>query len=47
VARAVTTGSERKGQLVVKSGLSGGETLVARPPEGLQDGAAVKVKAGG
>jgi HlyD family secretion protein len=44
VARPVVLGTERKGQLIVKEGLSGGETLVARPKDDLKDGAAVKVK---
>ena len=43
-ARAVVLGTERKGQVIVKEGLSGGETLVARPKDDLRDGAAVKVK---
>ncbi len=42
--RAVKLGSERQGQQVVQQGLSGGETLVASPPEALRDGDAVKVK---
>jgi HlyD family secretion protein len=43
--RAVTTGPEREGQVEVKQGLAGGETLVARPPEGMRDGDAVRTKA--
>jgi RND family efflux transporter MFP subunit len=43
-ARPVTTSVERQGQVVVKAGLSGGETLVRQPPDGLKDGDAVKVK---
>ncbi len=43
-ARAVVLGTERKGQVIVKEGLSGGETLVARPKDDLRDGAPVKVK---
>jgi hypothetical protein len=42
--RKVVTGGERQGQLVVKQGLAGGETLVAQPPETLKDGDRVKVK---
>jgi RND family efflux transporter MFP subunit len=42
--RAVTTGGEREGQVVVKQGLAGGEALVARPSESLKDGDAVRVK---
>jgi RND family efflux transporter MFP subunit len=40
----VVVGSERSGQLVVKEGLAGGETLVSNPPETLKDGDPVKVK---
>jgi len=42
--RAVLTGPTRQGQVVVPQGLTGRETLVARPPETLRDGDAVKVK---
>ena len=41
--RAVVTGADRQGRVVVKSGLLGVETLVAHPPESLQDGDAVRV----
>jgi RND family efflux transporter MFP subunit len=41
---AVVVGSERSGQVVVKEGLAGGETLVSNPPETLKDGDPVKVK---
>jgi RND family efflux transporter MFP subunit len=44
-AKAVVLGTERQGQVVVKEGLAGGETLVARPGDGLQDGDTVRVKA--
>ena len=44
VARPVTISVERQGQVVVKTGLSGGETLVRQPPDGLKDGDTVKVK---
>lgn len=40
----VTTGAERSGKVVIESGLLGSETLVARPPESLQDGDAVSVR---
>jgi len=43
-ARAVVLGTERKGQVIVNEGLSGGETLVARPKDDLRDGAPVRVK---
>ena len=43
--RAVVLGTPRKGLVIVKDGLAGGETLVARPPAELEDGAAVRVKA--
>ena len=42
--RAVVTGGERQGRVVVTEGLSGSETLVARPPDGLKDGDAVRIK---
>ena len=45
-ARAIVLGTERQGQVIVKDGLSGGETVVARPKDDLKDGAPVKVKAG-
>ncbi len=44
LARPVVLGTERKGQVIVKDGLAGGETLVARPKDDLKDGASVKVK---
>ena len=43
--RAVTTGPEREGQVEVKQGLAGGENLVARPPDDMRDGDAVRTKA--
>jgi HlyD family secretion protein len=43
--RPVVLGTPRKGQVIVKDGLAGGETLVARPPESLSDGDAVRIKA--
>ncbi len=43
-AKAVVVGLERSGQVVVREGLAGGETLVARPPEAMKDGDAVRVK---
>ena len=42
--RAVVTGGERQGRVVVREGLSGSETLVARPPDVLKDGDAVRIK---
>ncbi len=44
IERAVVTGEERQGNLVVKQGLTGTEVLIARPPEKLRDQAWVKVK---
>jgi len=41
---AVVTGNELKGQLIIKSGLTGSETLVNNPPQKLQDGSSVKTK---
>jgi len=43
--RAVTLGTPRKGQVIVKDGLAGGETVVARPADGLEDGDTVRIKA--
>jgi RND family efflux transporter MFP subunit len=45
-ATAIVLGTERQGQVIVEKGLAGGETLVVRPKDDLQDGAAVRVKAG-
>ena len=45
-ARAIVLGTERQVQVIVKEGLSGGETLVLRPKDDLKDGATVKVKSG-
>ena len=42
-ARAVEAGPERDGRVEVRSGLSGGESVVLRPPAGLRDGARVRV----
>ncbi len=44
VARQVVLGTERQGQVIVRDGLSGGETLVAEPPDELKDGEQVRVK---
>lgn len=41
---SVVTGNELHGQIIVKSGLVGSETLVNDPPQKLQDGDSVKVK---
>lgn len=41
---SVVVGFERAGQVVVREGLKGGETLVSNPPETLKDGDNVKVK---
>jgi RND family efflux transporter MFP subunit len=43
-ARKVVPGAERQGQVVIREGLAGGEAVVARPPETLKDGDAVRVK---
>jgi RND family efflux transporter MFP subunit len=43
-ARAIVLGTERQGQVVVKDGLAGGETVVAKPGDELQDGSSVRVK---
>lgn len=42
--RGVVPGAERQGSVVVTTGLLGTETLVARPPETLQDGDAVRTR---
>ncbi len=42
--RGVVAGPERQGQVVVKEGLRGTETLVVRPPDTLKDGDAVRTK---
>jgi len=43
VSRPVDTGLEHDGKIEVRSGLSGGESVVLRPPAGLRDGARVRV----
>jgi multidrug efflux pump subunit AcrA (membrane-fusion protein) len=43
--RGILAAGDRQGRTVVKSGLLGTETLVARPPDALQDGDAVRVAA--
>jgi HlyD family secretion protein len=43
-ARSIVTGPTVKGQVVVKEGLGGSETLVAHPPDDLKDGDKVKTK---
>ena len=40
----VVTGNELKGQIIIKSGLAGTETLVNNPPQKVIDGTAVKIK---
>ena len=40
----VVTGNELKGQVIVKSGLVGTESLVNNPPQKLVDGSSVKIK---
>ena len=46
-AMPVTTGADLHGQIIVKQGLSGGETIVNNPPQKLKDGDAVRVKSSG
>ena len=41
---AVVTGNELKGQIIVKSGLVGTESLVNNPPQRIVDGSSVKIK---
>jgi HlyD family secretion protein len=43
--RPVVLGTARRGRVIVEDGLAGGETLVARPPDDLADGDAVRIKA--
>jgi RND family efflux transporter MFP subunit len=43
-ARVIVLGTERQGQVIVKDGLAGGETVVAKPGDELKDGAPVRVK---
>ncbi len=40
----IVTGADLHGQIIVKQGLAGSETLVNNPPQKLKDGDAVKVK---
>jgi len=40
----VVTGADLHGQVIVKQGLSGSETLVNNPPQTLKDGNSIKVK---
>jgi RND family efflux transporter MFP subunit len=44
--RSITTGGTRRDLLIVTDGLAGTETLVARPPETLDDGTRVKTAEG-
>jgi len=41
---AVTTGNDLKGQVIIKSGLAGTESLVNNPPQKVVDGSSVKIK---
>jgi HlyD family secretion protein len=41
--RAVDVGPEREGRIEIRGGLSGGESVVLRPPAGLKPGARVRV----
>jgi len=43
-ALPVVTGADLHGQIIVKQGLAGGETIVNNPPQKLKDGDAIKVK---
>lgn len=43
--RAVTTGDEQDGRVVVLDGLQGGEAVVVDPPQRLREGAAVELRA--
>jgi RND family efflux transporter MFP subunit len=41
---AVVTGNDLKGQVIIKSGLSGTESLINNPPQKIVDGSSIKVK---
>jgi hypothetical protein len=43
-ARTIEAGATQAGQVVIKTGLTGQETLVARPAADLKDGDRVKIK---
>src|SRR5271165_4224939 len=43
-AMPVVTGADLRGQVIVKQGLAGGETIVNNPPQKLKDGDAIRVK---
>ncbi len=43
-ALPVVTGADLHGQIIVKQGLGGGETIVNNPPQKLKDGDSIKVK---
>ena len=43
-ALPVTTGADLRGQIIVKQGLAGTETLVTNPPQKLKDGDTVRIK---
>lgn len=43
-ARTVTTGQARQGDVIITSGLNGGELLVNRPPEALKDGDRIRAR---
>ena len=43
-AKPVVLGREQHGRVVIIAGLEGSETLVAQPPEGMQDGDPVRLK---
>jgi RND family efflux transporter MFP subunit len=46
-ALPIVTGAELHGQLIVKQGLAGGETIVNNPPQKLKDGDTIRVKSSG
>jgi len=43
-AMPVVTGADLHGQIIVKQGLAGGETIVNNPPQKLKDGDTIRVK---
>ena len=40
----VVTGNDLKGQVIIKSGLTGAETLINNPPQKIVDGSSVRIK---
>jgi RND family efflux transporter MFP subunit len=45
-ARAITVGAEREDAVEIRTGLSGGETVIVAPPSGVAEGSKVRVREG-